>query len=247
MLTVALKYKTPISLNSKKIENSTCYTTLIAKNTTSSNKVSTPIRPQNVNSTSIKAPKMSSSGSSSFSNFKIIPYTSSFLIRPNFIGAPGGGKPNKGVNNNFEFENKLLAKKPSSEIRVHNTNPNSKKKASQQCSAQQNKAGIESLPDSSQYIFSLETKASKKAINEVWASPEARKEVLNGLLMMDKKTLLPRNIKKLKAFDNVSEIKLNKTRILVLRGKAGAPDEIIAVLLRKRLETLIDKLKIHYK
>jgi hypothetical protein len=55
-----------------------------------------------------------------------------------------------------------------------------------QCSIdQQNKAGIDELPDSSEFIYNLETKTARKALKKVWKNPEAKKEVLAGLDKMN--------------------------------------------------------------
>jgi len=56
-----------------------------------------------------------------------------------------------------------------------------------------NKAGFAELPDSSKFIYSLETKTAKKTLKKVWKNPQAKKEVLAGLGRMDRGELLPRN------------------------------------------------------
>jgi hypothetical protein len=67
----------------------------------------------------------------------------------------------------------------------------------------QNKAGIGELPDSSKFIYNLEGKAAKKAVEKVWKNPKAKKEVLDGLERMDKGELLPRNQKRLRKLKGV--------------------------------------------
>lgn len=56
----------------------------------------------------------------------------------------------------------------------------------------ENKAGIDELPDSSEFIYKLETKT---ALKKVWKNPQAKKEVLAGLDRINKGRLLPRNQK----------------------------------------------------
>ena len=72
----------------------------------------------------------------------------------------------------------------------------------------QNKAGIEELPDSSKFIYGLDSKVAKKALKKVWKNPKAKKEVLAGLTIMDRGELLPRNKKDFKGFKTIKEIKL---------------------------------------
>ena len=67
---------------------------------------------------------------------------------------------------------------------------------------QQNKAGINELPDSSKFIYNLETKTAKKAIKNVWKNPQARKEVIFNLDKIDRGGLLPRNEKDFKVYQN---------------------------------------------
>jgi hypothetical protein len=75
--------------------------------------------------------------------------------------------------------------------------------------------GGDELPDSSKFIYNLETKAARKALNKVWKNPEAKKEVLAGLDRMNKGELLPRNQKNFQGFKTRKEIKLTRTRMLV--------------------------------
>lgn len=87
-----------------------------------------------------------------------------------------------------------------------------KKKSQDQCSIdEQNKAGIDELPDSSEYIYKLETKTARKVLKTVWKNTEAKKEVLAGLDRMDKGELLPRNQKNFKGFKTLKELKFTKT------------------------------------
>ena len=123
-----------------------------------------------------------------------------------------------------------------------------KKKSEEQCPIyQQKKANIEELPDSSKYIYSLETKTAKKAIKNIWKNPEARQEVLDGLGRMDRGELLPRHEKNFKGFKELKEIKLNDTRMLVKPGQKGAPDEIVIICMRRDLDSVARKLKNKYK
>jgi len=64
---------------------------------------------------------------------------------------------------------------------------------------------------------------------------------------MDKGELIPRNKKNFKGFKTLKEIKLTDTRILVQTGKNGAPDKIVAIVMRRDLEDLVPKLKSKYK
>jgi len=108
---------------------------------------------------------------------------------------------------------------------------------------QQNKAGIHELPDSSKFIYNLETKTAKKALKKVWKNPQARKEILANLDKMNSGELLPRNEKDFKGFKTLKELKFTKTRMLVRPGKNGKPDEIIAIFLRRDLDEMAKKLK----
>ena len=108
---------------------------------------------------------------------------------------------------------------------------------------QQNKAGINELPDSSKFIYNLETKTAKKAVKNVWKNPQARKEIISNLDKIDRGELLPRNEKDFKGFKTLKELKFTKTRMLVRPGKNGKPDEIIAIFLRRDLDDVAKKLK----
>ena len=63
---------------------------------------------------------------------------------------------------------------------------------------QQNKAGINELPDSSKFIYNLRTKTARKAAKIAWKNSEARKEIISNLDKIDKGNLLPRNEKNFK-------------------------------------------------
>ena len=108
---------------------------------------------------------------------------------------------------------------------------------------EQNKGGIDELPDSSEYIYTLETKTAKKALKKVWKNPEARKEVLAGLADMDSGELLPRNEKNFKSFKELKEIKLKDTRMLVKPGQKGAPDEIVVIFMKNDMAKVEKNLK----
>jgi len=113
--------------------------------------------------------------------------------------------------------------------------------------AVQNKAGIDELPDSSEFIYSLETKTAKKRLKTVWRNPKAKKEVLAGLDRLDRAKLVPRNQKDFKGFKTLKEIKLTNTRMLIQVGKNGAPDEIVAILMRRDLDDIVLKFKNKYE
>ena len=112
---------------------------------------------------------------------------------------------------------------------------------------EQNKAGIDELPDSSEFIYNLETKTAKKALKKVWKNPEAKKEVLAGLHRMNNGELLPRNQKNFKGFKTLKEIKVTDTRMLVQPGKNGGPDEIVAIFMRRGLNNIVPIFKGKYK
>ena len=66
-------------------------------------------------------------------------------------------------------------KEQSQESKYSSTDPKKKKKkkAEAQCPIhEQNKAGIDELPDRSEFIYNLETKTAKKALKRVWKNPE---------------------------------------------------------------------------
>jgi hypothetical protein len=117
-----------------------------------------------------------------------------------------------------------------------------------QCSIdEQNKAGIDELPDSSEYIYNLETKTARKALKTVWKNTEAKKEVLAGLDKMNSGKLLPRNKKNFKGFKTLKELKFTKTRMLVQPGINGGPDQIVAIFMRRDMDNIASNFKGKYK
>lgn len=73
--------------------------------------------------------------------------------------------------------------------------PKKKKQSEDQCPIEeQNKAGIDELPDSSKFIYKLETKTARQALRKVLKNPVAKKEVLAGLDRMNRGELLPQNL-----------------------------------------------------
>jgi hypothetical protein len=99
----------------------------------------------------------------------------------------------------FDDPSPVPKKQPAQESSANHNHPNftqnsKKKKSKEQCPIdEQNKAGIDELPDSSEFFYKLETKTARKAIKNVWKNPEVKKEVLAALDRMDKGKLLPRN------------------------------------------------------
>jgi len=51
----------------------------------------------------------------------------------------------------------------------------------------------------------------------------------------------------LKGLENLKEVKLNKTRIIVNPGKNGAPDQIVGIVMRKHLANFTTKLAKKFK
>ena len=165
---------------------------------------------------------------------------------------PAGGG-NGGVAPEFD-DNKPSSKKEQSQesktfdYQYRSNDPKKKKESEDQCSIdEQNKAGIDELPDSSEFRYNLETKTVKKALKKLWKNPEARKEVLAGLDKMKKGELLPRNQKDFKGFKTLKEIKLNKSRMLVQPKKNGAPDTIVAIFMRRDINDVVLGFKNKYK
>ena len=99
--------------------------------------------------------------------------------------------------------------------------PKKKKQLSEdQCPIdKQNKAGMDKLQDSSEFIYKLETKIARKSLKKVWKNSEAKKEVIARLDRINKGELLLRNQKNFNDFKTLKEIKLTDTRILVQPGK----------------------------
>jgi len=66
--------------------------------------------------------------------------------------------------------------------------------------SEQNKAGVDKLPDSSEFFIIWRVRLLKKVLKKVWKNPEAKKEVLAELDGIDQGELLPRNQKDFKDF-----------------------------------------------
>lgn len=170
------------------------------------------------------------------------------MIGANPAGASGGG-------GDAELDDQCpLPKKQQSqesESFTYDDSRYSKKKkqsSEDQCPIdEQNKAGIDELPNSSEFIYKLETKTARKALKTVWKNPEAKKEVLAGLDRMNKGELLPRNQKNFKGFKTLKEIKLTDTRMLVQPGQNGGPDQIVAIFMRRDLDKIVSIFKGKYK
>ena len=109
------------------------------------------------------------------------------------------------------------------------------------------KAGIDELPDSTEFIYKLETKTARKALKKVWKNDEAKTEVLAGLNRINNGELLPRNQKNFKGFKTLKEVKFTKTRMLVQPGINGGPDQIVAICMRRDLNNVALNLKGKYK
>ena len=198
------------------------------------------------------------------SNFPTPPYGGRPVYVPKYRTAPKvvsvvgvaanpAGAGNGGVAPEFD-DNKPSSKKEQSQesktfdYQYRSNHPKKKKESEDSCSIdEQNKAGIDELPDSSEFRYNLETKTVKKALKKVWKNPEARKEVLAGLDKMKKAELLPRNYKDFKGFNTLKEIKLNKSRMLVQPGKNSAPDTIVAIFMRRDIDDVVLALKNKYK
>jgi len=161
------------------------------------------------------------------------------------------GAGNGGENTEFYDNNPSSKKEQSQESKTFDyssNDPQKKKKSKDQCPIhEQNKAGIDELPDSSEFTYNLETKTSKKALKTVWKNPDTKKEVLAGLDRMNKGELLPQNQKNFKGFKTLKEIKLTDTRMLVQPGKNGDPDQIVAIFMRRDLENIASIFKDKYK
>ena len=168
-------------------------------------------------------------------------------------GANPAGAGNGGGAPEFDDQCPVPENKKSQESKSdydYPSNASKKKKQSSddQCPIdEQNKAGIDELPDSSEFIYKLETKTARKALKNVWKNPEAKKEVLAGLDRMNKGELLPRNQKNFKGFKTLKEIKLTDTRMLAQPGQNGGPDQIIAIFMRRDLDNIASIFKGKYK
>jgi hypothetical protein len=178
------------------------------------------------------------------------PHVNPYKIPPKLAGQGLGATPNPGGAAEFDDNS---PKKQSQESKTfdhdyRSSNKKKKDKSKDQCPInEQNKAGIDELPDSSEFTYNLETKAAKKALKTVWKNSDAKKEVLAGLDRMDKGELLPRNQKHLKGFKTLKEIKLTDTRMLVQLEKNGNPDQIVAIFMRRDLENIVSIFKGKYK
>ena len=128
-------------------------------------------------------------------------------------------------------------------------NKKKKKKSSEDQTSinKENKAGIDELLDSSEFTYKLETKTSKNRLRRVWKNPRAKKEVLAGLNNMNNKQFFQSHKKDFKGFKTFEEIKLNKTRVIIQRGKNGGPLQIVAICMRDDLNNLALKLKFKSK
>lgn len=73
----------------------------------------------------------------------------------------------------------------------------------------------------------------------MWQDSEAKKEALSKLKKINKEELTPRNQKSLRGFKKLKEYKFNKIRIIVNTGQKGAPDTIVAIVKRLRLDNLM--------
>jgi hypothetical protein len=163
----------------------------------------------------------------------------------NPAGAGGGGE-------NPEFDDQSPVPKTQEsktfDYDSRSNSPKKKSKSQDQCSIdEQNKAGIDELPDSSEYIYNLETKTARKALKAVWKNTEAKKEVLAGLDKIDSGKLLPRSQKNFKGFKTLKELKFTKTRMLVQPGINGGPDQIVAIFMRRDMDNIALNFKGKYK
>ena len=73
----------------------------------------------------------------------------------------------------------------------------------------------------------------------MWKDPETKKEALSKLEKINNGELTPRNQKSLRGFKKLKEYKFNKIRIIVNTGQKGAPDTIVAIVKRLRLDNLM--------
>jgi len=188
-----------------------------------------------------------------------VPGVNPYRTAPKVVDQELGGAPNPGGagggDGNAEFaDNCPVPKKEQRQesktfdYDYRSNDPKKKKQSAEQCSIyEQNKGGIDELPDSSKFIYSLETKAAKQTLRKVWKNPEAKKEALAGLARIDRGELLPRNQKDFKGFKTIKEIKLSKTRMLVQPGKNGAPDTIVAIFMRRDMDDIVLAFKNKYK
>ena len=111
------------------------------------------------------------------------------------------------------------------------------------CLIPQNKAGIDELPNSLEYLYDIEGKAAKQELQRVWNDPETKKEALSKLEKINNGELTPRNQKSLTGFKKLKEYKFNKIRIIVNPGQKGAPDTIVGIVKRSWLDNLMKTFK----
>ena len=186
-----------------------------------------------------------------------VPGVNPYRTAPKVVLGPGAGANPAGAGGGapeFDDQCPVPKKEQSQESNTpnHGSTSKSKKKKKQssenQCPIdEQNKGGIDELPNSSEFIYKLETKTARKALKNVWKNPEAKKEVLAGLDRMNKGELLPRNQKNFKGFKTLKEIKLTDTRMLVQPGQNGGPDQIVAIFMRRDLDNIASIFKDKYK
>jgi hypothetical protein len=169
-------------------------------------------------------------------------------LRPNPTGA-GSGSGSAEFDNNSPVPNKEQSKESKTfDYDSRSKFSKKKKKVQDQCSKnEQNKAGIDELPNSSQYIYNLKTKIAKKSLKVVWKNSEAKKEVLAALDLINTGKLLPRHQKNFKGFKTLKELKFNKTRMLVQPGTDGGTDQIVAIFMRDDMENIVAIFKSKYK
>lgn len=72
---------------------------------------------------------------------------------------------------------------------------------------------------------------------------KAKKETLSKLEKIEKGELTSRNQKSLQGFEKLKEYKFNKIRIIVESGQKGAPEQIVGIVKKSRLNDLNDLLK----
>ena len=81
----------------------------------------------------------------------------------------------------------------------------------------------------------------------MWKNSEAKKETITKLEKIEKGELTRRNQKSLNGFKKLKEYKFNKIRIIVNPVQKGAPEEIVGIVERSRLDDFLKTLKNKYK
>ena len=81
----------------------------------------------------------------------------------------------------------------------------------------------------------------------MWKDPKAKKETLSKLKKIEKGELTSRNQKSLQGFKKLKEYKFNKIRIIVEPGQKGAPEQIVGIVKRSRLNDLMKPFKNKFK